>query len=136
MRCIYLIMFKKKIGMIGLGSWGKNIYRSLNYFNVVDLVYDIDLKNLNFNLVEKNKITKNIDDLFLSKKIDSIVISSPAITHKEYIIRSLVNNKNVFVESLYVFHLKTLERLKKLQTNLKKSYLRDIYYSTTMLLEN
>ena len=120
MRCIYLIMFKKKIGMIGLGSWGKNIYRSLNHFNVVELVYDKDLKNLNFNLVEKNKITKNIDDLFLSKKIDSIVISSPAITHKDYIIRSLINNKNVFVEKPLCLSLKDAREVEKVANKFKK----------------
>jgi predicted dehydrogenase len=74
-------MFKKKVGMIGLGSWGKNIYRNLNYFDVVELVYDNDLNNLNFNLIKNNKITKNINDIFLSKTIDSIIIASPAITH-------------------------------------------------------
>ena len=120
MRCIYLVMFKKKIGMIGLGSWGKNIYRSLNYFNVVELVYDNDLKNLNFNLVDKNKITKNIDDLFLSKKIDSIVISSPAITHKDYIIRSLKNNKNVFVEKPLCLSLKDAREVEKVANKFKK----------------
>ena len=38
-------MFNKKVGMIGLGSWGKNIYRNLDQFNVVELVYDNNLKN-------------------------------------------------------------------------------------------
>ena len=79
-------MFKKKVGIIGLGSWGKNIYRNLNHFDVVETVYDSDLNNINFNLIKKNKINKNINEIFLSKTIDSIVIASPAITHKDYII--------------------------------------------------
>ena len=53
MKCIYKIMYKKKVGIIGLGSWGKNIYRNLDYFHVVELVYDNDLKNLNFDLIKK-----------------------------------------------------------------------------------
>ena len=54
-------MFKKKVGIIGLGSWGKNIYRNLNHFDVVETVYDSDLKNINFNLIKKNKITQKIN---------------------------------------------------------------------------
>ena len=81
-------MFKKKVGIIGLGSWGKNIYRNLDYFGVIESVYDKDLKNKNFNFINRDKITRNINDIFLSKTIDSIVIASPAITHKDYIIKS------------------------------------------------
>ena len=98
MGCIYLLMFMKKVGIIGLGSWGKNIYRNLDEFNVVEMVYDKNVKNLYLNRITENKIVQNINEIFLSKKIDSIVIASPAITHKEYIIKSLKNNKNVFVE--------------------------------------
>ena len=113
-------MFTKKVGIIGLGSWGKNIYRNLDYFNVVELVYDNDLKNLNFNLVEKNKLTKNIDDIFLSEKIDSIIISSPAVTHKDYIIKSLVNHKNVFVEKPLCLSLKDSREIEKVANKFKK----------------
>ena len=40
MRCIYLYMYKSKVGLIGLGQWGKNIYRNLEIFNVIEKVYD------------------------------------------------------------------------------------------------
>ena len=120
MRCIYLIMFKKKIGMIGLGNWGKNIYRNLDYFNVVDLIYDKNLENLNFNLIKKDKITKNIDDIFLSKTIDSIIIASPAITHKDYIIKSIKNNKNVFVEKPLCLSLEDSREIEKIANKFEK----------------
>ena len=57
-------MFKRKVGMIGLGNWGKNIYRNLNEFNVLELVYDKNLKNLYLNTLTKNKITQDINDIF------------------------------------------------------------------------
>ena len=114
------LMFNKKVGMIGLGNWGKNIYRNLNYFNVVELVYDSDLNNPNLNLIKNNKITKNIDDIFLSKTIDSIIIASPAITHKDYIIKSLKNNKNVFVEKPLCLSLKEAREIEKVSKEVNK----------------
>ena len=114
-------MYKKKVGIIGLGSWGKNIYRNLDYFHVVELVYDNDFKNLNFNLIKENKITRNIDDIFLSKTIDSVIIASPAITHKDYIIKSLKNNKNVFVEKPLCLSLKDSREIEKVANEVNKN---------------
>ena len=114
-------MYKKKVGIIGLGSWGKNIYRNLDYFHVVELVYDNDFKNLNFDLIKENKITKNIDDIFLSKTIDSVIIASPAITHKDYIIKSLKNNKNVFVEKPLCLSLRDSREIEKVANEVNKT---------------
>ena len=114
-------MYKKKVGIIGLGNWGKNIYRNLDYFHVIELVYDNDLKNLNLDLIKKNKITRNIDDIFLSKTIDSVIIASPAITHKDYIIKSLKNNKNVFVEKPLCLSLKDTREIEKVANEVNKT---------------
>ena len=113
-------MFKRKVGMIGLGNWGKNIYRNLDEFNVLELVYDKNLKDLYLNTLTKNKITQDINDIFLSKKIDSVVIASPAITHKDYIIKSLKNNKNVFVEKPLCLSLKDTIEIEKVAKESKK----------------
>ena len=91
-------MYKSKVGLIGLGQWGKNIYRNLKTFNVIEKVYDNNLKILSKFVPDKTKIARNPDELILAKNIDSIFIASPASTHKDYVIRSLSNNKNVFVE--------------------------------------
>ena len=98
MKCIYLNMFKNKVGMIGLGNWGKNIYRNLEKLNVLEKIYDSNTENLNNTVNSKIKIADNADEIIFSKDIDSIVIASPADTHKNYIIKSLLNKKNVFVE--------------------------------------
>ena len=98
MKCIYLNMYKNKVGMIGLGNWGKNIYRNLEKLNVLEKIYDINTENLNNTVTSKKKIADNADKIILSGDIDSIVVASPADTHRNYIIKSLSNNKNVFVE--------------------------------------
>ena len=54
-------MYKSRVGLIGLGKWGKNIYRNLETFNVLEKVYDNDLKNLSKFATDKTKIANNSD---------------------------------------------------------------------------
>ena len=120
MKCIYLDMFKSKIGMIGLGNWGKNIYRNLESLNVLKKVYDSSKKNLLKTVKLKKKIVNNADEIILSKDIDSVVIASPADTHKEYIIKSLLNYKNVFVEKPLCLSLEDALEIQKLSIEVNK----------------
>ena len=55
MKCIYLNMYKNKVGMIGLGNWGKNIYRNLEKLNVLKKIYDSNTENLNNIVASKKK---------------------------------------------------------------------------------
>ena len=55
MKCIYLNMYKNNVGMIGLGSWGKNIYRNLEKLNVVKKIYDSNKEHLNNIVTSKKK---------------------------------------------------------------------------------
>ena len=41
--------------MIGLGNWGKNIYRNLEELNVLKKIYDINTENLNSIVSSKKK---------------------------------------------------------------------------------
>ncbi len=86
MKCIYLDMYENKIGMIGLGNWGKNIYRNLEKLNVLEKIYDGNIENLN-NVTSKKKIAANADEIILSRDIDSIVIASPADTLQQILIK-------------------------------------------------
>ena len=55
MKCIYLNMYKNKVGMIGLGNWGKNIYRNLEKLNVLKKIYDSNTEHLNNTVTSKKK---------------------------------------------------------------------------------
>ena len=120
MKCIYLNMYKNNVGMIGLGSWGKNIYRNLEKLNVVKKIYDSNKEHLNNIVTSKKKIANNADEIILSKDIDNIVIATPADTHKNYIFKSLLNNKNVFVEKPLCLSLKDALEIKKLSSEVNK----------------
>tara|TARA_E500000178_G_scaffold74531_1_gene72292 strand:+ start:3089 stop:4051 length:963 start_codon:yes stop_codon:yes gene_type:complete len=113
-------MYKCKVGMIGLGNWGRNIYRNLMSFNVLEKVYDKDLNSLSNFIDNKNKISGHVNDIISSKNIDCVVIASPAPTHKEYIIRSLLNKKNVFVEKPLCLSLNDALEIKKVSLDVNK----------------
>ena len=57
----------------------------------------------------------------MSKTIDSVIIASPAITHKDYIIKSLKNNKNVFVEKPLCLSLKDSREIEKVANEVNKT---------------
>ena len=78
-------MYDFKVGLIGLGQWGRNIYRNLKTLNVIEKVYDNSLKNLSQYVNDKTIIAKNPDEMILSKDIDSIFIASPASTQEIYL---------------------------------------------------
>ena len=56
-----------KIGLIGLGGWGKNLYRNLESLNFLSKVYDKNLQVLKKLKVEDNKISKNLNEIFVSE---------------------------------------------------------------------
>ena len=120
MKCIYSSMYKKNVGMIGLGNWGKNIYRNLESLNVLKKVYDSNEINLTKTVAFKKKIANNADEILLSSDIDSVFIASPADTHKNYIIKSLSNYKNVFVEKPLCLSLNDALEIKKLSFEVNK----------------
>ena len=108
--------------MIGLGNWGKNIYRNLEKLNVLKKIYDSNTENLKKTVSSKKKIANDVDEIILSRDIDSIVIAYPADTHKNYIIKSLLNNKNVFVEKPLCLSLKDAIEIKKLSSEVNKIF--------------
>ena len=59
--------------MIGLGSWGKNIYRNLEKLNVVKKIYDSNKEHLNNIVTSKKKIASNADEIILSTDKGSIM---------------------------------------------------------------
>ena len=56
----------------------------------------------------------------MSKDIDSIFIASPASTHKDYIIQTLFNNKNVFVEKPLCLYLDEAYEIRKIARQVNK----------------
>ena len=92
--------YKKFIGLIGCGYWGKNLARDFNYLGVLHRVSDSNNNAKN----EVNRISKNIlfstdyKKILKDDSITSVAIATPAKTHYKLVKEALQAKKNVFVE--------------------------------------
>lgn len=104
-----------KIGLVGLGYWGKNIARNLSELSALYAICDSNINTLsNYKKIYRNVQTyEKIEDL-VNSEVDAIFIATPAATHKEIIELSLYKDKNVFVEKPLCLDVEEGIYLKKL----------------------
>jgi len=86
-----------KIGIIGIGKWGKNHLRSLSEIDC-DIVgiSDVDIKKKR--LAEEQGIEFFEDYLKLLEKIDAVTVATPTDLHYDIVIDCLNAGKHVLVE--------------------------------------
>lgn len=91
---------KKFIGVIGLGYWGKNIFRNLYKMGLVRTACDIDP-----NVVSRYEkecpgviYTSSVEEILSDPAIKSVSIATPTSTHYEIAKKALFSSKDVFVE--------------------------------------
>jgi len=91
-----------KIGIIGMGYWGPNLFRNFNANKKFQIKYICDIKtdnlknylNLNKNIIGVKDYRSIIND----KSVDAIIIATPVNTHFTIAYDALRKNKHVFVE--------------------------------------
>ena len=88
-----------KIGLIGLGSMGKNHLRILSILKDVELIFisDLDMA-LTKSLAAVHGVLAISDPLSALDKVDAVVICTPTKTHADYIRRIGSSVRNIFVE--------------------------------------
>ncbi len=92
--------YKKFVGLIGCGYWGKNLARDLNSFGVLSRVSDTSsaaksvVRKISKNIIFSTDYKKVLKD----ENITSVVIATPAKTHYKLVREALIAKKNVFVE--------------------------------------
>jgi len=91
---------KVKLGLIGLGSWGKNILRNLNGLGVLYRACDTDPSILSERGTHYTDIdfTPTPDEIINCHEIEAVAIATPASTHYRLVKESLLAGKDVFVE--------------------------------------
>ena len=111
------IMNKKKaavkIGIVGIGHWGKNILRNLYELGVLDSACDSNpgiLKRRKREFPGVN-YTSRFDDILKDKKIKAVVISTPSATHYRLAKKAFESGKDVFVEKPLALNLDEGKRL-------------------------
>jgi len=104
-----------KVGIIGVGYWGKNLVR--NYYEMGNLVSIYDDNSVladsmceTYTGLEKHSSLENI----LSSDIDAVVIATPAVTHGKIVRQALALGKHVFVEKPICLDLGEAKELAKL----------------------
>jgi predicted dehydrogenase len=103
-----------RVGVIGLGAWGKNLLRefSLGTISVVPIAADADPET-------RKRIRSQYGDLevtgeverILGADLDAIVVATPPDTHYELASAAIASGKDVFVEKPLVLDVATGEKL-------------------------
>ena len=106
-----------KIALIGCGNWGKNIARNLYQMGSLACIYDSNLKLSEKLSYEYSLPTLELTKIFENQDINAIVISSPAITHKDIAFEALKSDKDVFIEKPFCLSLSNAQKLSELAAN-------------------
>lgn len=100
-----------RIGLIGLGKMGQNHLRVLSMLKSVDLafIYDADAAHA-AQMAGIYDVSSGADLDALLPLADAVVICTPTVTHSEYLRRSAVHVRNIFVEKPLSHSLETSVR--------------------------
>ncbi len=112
------------VGIIGLGYWGKNIYRNLLSSPDVDKIFYHDKNEIK---QFKNFIAKEKDFFNEQNNIEAYFVASPTNTHAYYIDKILSKNKYVCVTKPFVKSAKELKVISKKHNNINKIFLDHTY---------
>jgi UDP-2-acetamido-3-amino-2,3-dideoxy-glucuronate N-acetyltransferase len=115
-------LMKPTIGVIGCGSWGKNLVRNFNELNALKAICDINQKALQA-IQDKYPAVQAVQDhrdLIQDSTIKAVVISTPAATHYELAKEALLAEKDVFVEKPIALVTKDAQELVALAKDKKK----------------
>jgi len=89
-----------KIGIIGIGYWGKNILRNIvnhSDFQLVGICDILEKQVENINL-ENLYFTTEFKELISNPEINAVIIATPAETHFQIAFEALQQGKHVLVE--------------------------------------
>ncbi|MBI5211955.1 MAG: Gfo/Idh/MocA family oxidoreductase [Nitrospirae bacterium] len=117
-----MVNAERSIGLIGLGYWGKNILRNLHGEGVLHTACDSDIEILTQKKEEFPGInyTNSFNDILGNPEIKAVVISTPAVTHRELVEKSLRAGKDVMVEKPLALTVKEGEGLVRLSERKQK----------------
>lgn len=118
-----------RVAIVGAGNWGRHLIR-----NFCELLgeEDVLVSDLNGERLREAKerhpsitVTQNIDSLFADRRIDAVVIATPAATHFELTRKALQAGKHVLVEKPIALHVGKAEELIELADRVGKKLMVD-----------
>ena len=104
----------KKLGIIGIGNWGKNLVRELSKIQCIKKCSSNgNLKNIRW--LKKNypsiQYVSDSKEIFADKEINAVIIATPINTHYKLVKKALLSKKHVFVEKPISTNLSQAEEL-------------------------
>lgn len=89
-----------KIGVVGAGSWGKNLIKNFKELGVLHAVVDNNpqIRNSMATAYPDILIYDSYSDFLSKSQIDAVAIATPVATHAELTLSALRSGKHVFVE--------------------------------------
>jgi len=112
----------KFIGLIGLGWWGKNLLRNLYKLGVLHTACDTNSNILTERRKKFPEINYSIsfEEVLYNPDIKVIAVATPAVTHYDFVKRTLLARKDVFVEKPLALTVKEGEELVDLAKKQKR----------------
>jgi predicted dehydrogenase len=107
----------KKLGIIGIGNWGKNLVRELSKIHCIKKCSSNgNLKNIRWlkNNYPSIQYVSDSKEIFADKEINAIIIATPINTHYKLVKKALLSKKHVFVEKPISTNLSEAEELIKI----------------------
>jgi len=103
-----------RVGVIGLGAWGKNLLREFDRTagSTVAIACDADAsaRERAQSQYPDLTVTGRVDDVFRSD-VDAVVVATPPVAHYELASAAIAAGKDVFVEKPLVLDVASGERL-------------------------
>ena len=101
-----------KIGIIGVGGWGKNHSRVLHDFGVLTSICDMDkIKAKNLAIRYNVNHYGSIDDMIDTESLDACLVCTPTKTHYTVATKLMEKGINVFVEKPLSYSSKECEEM-------------------------
>lgn len=119
-----------KVGILGTG-FGKlhaDIYSKLKDVEIVGIFGRRPEKLNQIKEELRINVTTNIDELINNPDIDLIDVCLPTSIHKEYVIKSLKNNKHVFCETPVSYTLEEAIEMKKCSEKYNRKLFIDLFF--------
>jgi UDP-2-acetamido-3-amino-2,3-dideoxy-glucuronate N-acetyltransferase len=87
------------VAVVGSGYWGRNLVRNFHELGVLGAVCDTQQKVLDEARQKYGvRTVRALDEIISDPTVDAVVIAAPAVLHYEFVKRTLLGNKDVFVE--------------------------------------
>lgn len=91
-----------KVGVVGVGYWGPNIIRNLQYIDACEQIVALDLDEGRLKgivrLYPSTCVAKNLDEILNDPEVGAMVVATPVATHAQLATRALEAGKSVLVE--------------------------------------